>query len=245
MEKNSEMHVDRWVDDRLAALKTSGEWQPNSREGIVRLRERRGAVDGRRRRWILTAATATAACLIAAALPATRVFAQRCVGACSEAGIRIWESFSKSGKSAPGEELIGISTIAPDFTLSDAAGKTVKLSDFKGKVVLLNFWATWCPPCRVEIPWFMEFQKVYGDRDFVVLGISLDADGWKSVKPFVDEQNVTYRMMIGNDDITALYGGVKSLPATLIIDRSGRIASSHAGLASKDAYRAEIEALLR
>src|SRR5580658_9276819 len=74
---------------------------------------------------------------------------------------------------------------APDFALTDADGKVAKLSDYRGKVVLLNFWATWCGPCEVEIPWFIQFQKEYRDRDFAVLGVSEDEDGWKQVKPFI------------------------------------------------------------
>src|SRR5947208_1985561 len=76
---------------------------------------------------------------------------------------------------------------APDFTLKDATGTAVKLSDYRGKVVLLNFWATWCGPCKIEIPWFIDFQQQYKDRDFAVLGISMDDDGWQSVKPYVAE----------------------------------------------------------
>src|SRR5262245_11963395 len=73
---------------------------------------------------------------------------------------------------------------APEFMLTDASGAQVKLADYKGKVVLLNFWATWCGPCQIEIPWFMDFEKTYKNRDFAVLGVSMDDDGWKSVKPY-------------------------------------------------------------
>jgi thiol-disulfide isomerase/thioredoxin len=134
--------------------------------------------------------------------------------------------------------------LAADFTLTDANGKPVKLSDFKGKVVLLNFWATWCGPCKVEIPWFIEFQQNYKDKDLVVLGVSFDDDGWKSVKPYVEEKKMNYRVMIGDDEVAKKYGGVESLPTTLMIDRQGRVAATHVGLVSKSDYKKEIEELL-
>ena len=135
-------------------------------------------------------------------------------------------------------------SMAANFTLRDAAGKDIKLTDFKGKVVLLNFWATWCGPCKVEIPWFVEFNKTYRDRGFAVVGVSMDDDGWKSVKPYVAEKKLDYTIVIGNDDLGKLYGGVDSLPTTFIIDRSGKIAYVHMGLEGKDTYQKEILALL-
>jgi thiol-disulfide isomerase/thioredoxin len=120
----------------------------------------------------------------------------------------------------------------------------VKLSSLQGKVVLLNFWATWCGPCKIEIPWFIEFQQTYRDKDLVILGVAFDDDGWKSVKPYMEQKKINYRIMIGNDDVAKQYGGVESLPTTLMIDKSGRIASTHVGLVSKSDYAGEIEDLL-
>jgi peroxiredoxin len=133
---------------------------------------------------------------------------------------------------------------APDFALKDANGNVAKLSDYRGKVVLLNFWATWCGPCEIEIPWFVEFQQQYKDRDFAVLGVSLDEDGWKSVKPFMAREKLNYRVMVTSEEVDQLYGGVESLPTTFVIDREGRVASSHVGLAGKNTYRKEILKLL-
>jgi peroxiredoxin len=132
----------------------------------------------------------------------------------------------------------------PDFSLKDATGATVKLSDFKGKVVLLNFWATWCGPCKIEIPWFMDFQKTYKDRDFAVLGVSMDEDGWDAVKPYIEQHKMNYQVVIGDDQISQIFGSIDSLPTTLVIDREGRIASMHVGLVSKNTYQKEIELLL-
>ena len=128
--------------------------------------------------------------------------------------------------------------------VADAQGNKVSLADYKGKVVLLNFWATWCGPCKVEIPWFIEFQKQYQDRGFTVLGVSMDDDGWKSVKPYLGEHKINYPVVIGNDEVSHLYGGIDSIPKTFMVDRDGKIASVHTGLVSKGAYEKEIQSLL-
>jgi peroxiredoxin len=133
---------------------------------------------------------------------------------------------------------------APDFTLPDANGLPVQLSAYKGKVVLLNFWATWCEPCKIEIPWFIEFQKKYKDRGFATLGVSMDEDGWKAVMPFVAQKAINYPVVLGDDRVAQLYGGVDSLPSTFLIDREGRIASVHLGLVSQRDYEAEILKLI-
>jgi cytochrome c biogenesis protein CcmG/thiol:disulfide interchange protein DsbE len=134
--------------------------------------------------------------------------------------------------------------LAPDFALKDVNGATVRLSDYRGKVVLLNFWATWCGPCKIEIPWFIEFEQKHKDRGFAVLGISMDDGGWEVVRPFLARMNVNYRTLMGDETVAELYGGVASLPTSFLIDREGRIASAHLGLVSKSVYENEIEQLL-
>jgi cytochrome c biogenesis protein CcmG/thiol:disulfide interchange protein DsbE len=133
---------------------------------------------------------------------------------------------------------------APDFTLKDADGKPVALADYKGKVVLLNFWATWCGPCKIEIPWFIDLEQKYKDKGFAVLGVSMDDDGWSAVKPYIADQKINYRMLLGNENVGTLYGGVDSLPTTFLIDRDGNIAATHIGLVSKSDYQNEIVQLL-
>jgi len=133
---------------------------------------------------------------------------------------------------------------APEFTLQDADGKTVKLSDYKGKVVLLDFWATWCGPCKIEIPWFMEFQRKYKDQGFSVVGVSMDEGGWQTVKPFVEEFKMNYPVVIGNDETATAFGGIDVLPTTFIIDKQGRITATHQGLTSKDEMENAIRDLL-
>ena len=134
---------------------------------------------------------------------------------------------------------------APNFTLKDSNGTAVKLSDYKGKVVLLDFWETWCGPCKIEIPWFIDFEQTYKDQGFAVLGVSMDEDGWTSVKPYIQDRKMNYRVLLGNDMVGQLYGGVDSLPTTFLIDRSGRIAKVHIGLETgKDGFQNEIKSLL-
>ena len=133
---------------------------------------------------------------------------------------------------------------APDFMLTDAKGASIKLSDYKGRVVLLNFWATWCGPCKIEIPWFVEFQNKYKDRGLAVLGVSMDEDGWQTVRPFMAAHNMNYRVAIGTDQVARSYGGIAAFPTTFIIDQEGKIADVHMGLVSKTNYASEILHLL-
>jgi peroxiredoxin len=135
--------------------------------------------------------------------------------------------------------------LAPPFTLKDSNGEPVQLANYKGKVVLLDFWATWCAPCKVEIPWFMEFEQQFKDRGFAVVGVSMDEDGWSVVKPYVQQLKINYRILLGNDQVGTLYGGVDSLPTTFLIDRQGKIASVHVGLErGKEDFKNDIVKLL-
>src|SRR6267378_918155 len=133
---------------------------------------------------------------------------------------------------------------APNFILSDSKGTSVRLSDYKGKVVLLDFWATWCHGCKTEIPWYMEFQNKYKDKGLSVIGVSMDDDGWKSVKPFLEEKKMNYAVVIGNEDLARLYA-VDALPVTLLIDRDGKIAAWYPGMVDKDNFENEIRVLLQ
>jgi len=133
---------------------------------------------------------------------------------------------------------------APDFALKDANGRTVHLSDYRGKVVLLDFWATWCGPCKIEIPWFQEFERQNKDKGFAVLGVAMDDDGWDAVTPFAKQRGINYRLVLGNDQVADLYGGLDALPTTFLIDRNGYIAAVHIGLTGKDDFEDGIQELL-
>ncbi len=137
----------------------------------------------------------------------------------------------------------GLRKAAPEFTLIDSKGASAKLSKYKGKVVLLNFWATWCGGCKVEIPWFMKFEKKYKHSGLGVVGVSMDDDGWKSVKPFLKEKKVNYPVVLGNDELAKQYG-LGAMPMTLLIDRDGKIAASYVGLVDRGACESDIRMLL-
>ena len=246
--KNDDLDLDRWIEERLFGRNPNPDWQPDPASGLARFRQMREAQGRSRPRWVWLAAAAAGACLPLMALPITRVFTERCVSACVEESTKLREFFlGNAAIGGPRQTYIQARDrkLAPDFTLDDAAGKPIRLSDQRGQVVLLNFWATWCPPCRVEIPWFMEFQKEYGQRGFTVLGVSFDGDGWKSVRPYIERQRVNYPVMIGSDSFAQLYGSLDSVPTTLIVDRSGRIAAIHVGLCTRSEYEADIKQVLK
>ena len=135
---------------------------------------------------------------------------------------------------------------APDFALTDLSGRTVRLADFRGKVVLLDLWATWCGPCREEIPDFVELQTRYAERGFTLVGIALDEEGAKVVKPFAHQVGINYPVVIGNTRVSAAYGGVQALPTAFLIGRDGRILETFVGdRAGSDFEQAIKSALLR
>lgn len=133
---------------------------------------------------------------------------------------------------------------AADFALTDASGKTVTLKDYRGKVVLLDFWATWCTGCKKEIPWFAEFEKTYGAKGLAVVGVSLDEEGWKVLKPFLAQTHVPYQILLGDDAMAKRYG-IENMPDTFLIDRDGKVAAAYlGGLVDRDNVEANIQALL-
>ena len=135
-------------------------------------------------------------------------------------------------------------TAAPDWQLKDLDGQTVKLSDFKGRVVILNFWAFWCGPCRAEIPGFIELQKQYAAQGLTVVGLSLDYDEESFVKSFVMAAGINYPVVLGAEKTAADYGGITAIPVTFVLDRKGNIVASHQGAQPKKVFESEILPLL-
>jgi peroxiredoxin len=136
------------------------------------------------------------------------------------------------------------SNLAPDFTLPNLDGRPVRLSEFRGKVVLLDFWATWCGPCRLEVPHFKELTAKYGEQGFVVLGVALDETGAEVVRPFVQQNEIGYPIVIGDQYTAGRYGGVGALPTTFLLDRSGRVAKKYVGYRDLEVFEEDIRPLL-
>lgn len=142
---------------------------------------------------------------------------------------------------------------APDVTFKDLDGKDVPLSSFKGKLVIVNFWATWCEPCRTEIPWMIEFQNKYAAKGFTILGVAMDDDGKSAVEPFVKKPQwevdgktvpMNYPIVLGTDAITDKFGGLLGLPTSVVVTRDGKIAKKYLGLINHDQLEKQIQALL-
>ena len=134
---------------------------------------------------------------------------------------------------------------APRFELPDIDSGTATLSDYDGQVLLLNFWATWCLPCRAEMPWFVDFQTNFGDEGFRVLGVSLDDPGWSAIHPFLKHQPVNYQIALADTTERLMqFGLINILPTTWLIDRNGRIAAKHVGLVRREQIEREIDQLL-
>jgi cytochrome c biogenesis protein CcmG/thiol:disulfide interchange protein DsbE len=133
---------------------------------------------------------------------------------------------------------------APNFVLTTAAGDTVELARLKGKVVLVNFWATWCGPCRKEIPGFLEVYKKYKSKGLEIVGVSLDEKGFEVVTPFVKKNEITYPNVIGHAKLAEAYGGMRFIPTSFLVDKQGNIVKKHMGLLQKQDLEKLISGLL-
>ncbi len=164
-----------------------------------------------------------------------------------------WEKEFNKKERAPGVQRPGMSRPdetallgkpAPDFALNDLAGKEVKLADFDGKVVILDFWATWCSPCAKEIPHFVELYAEYKEQGLEILGISLDKGGTQMVKSFVQKHKVSYPILMTDAKVRKEYGKIRRIPTTFVISREGQIVRQYVGYRDKAVFEADIKALL-
>lgn len=151
-------------------------------------------------------------------------------------GLSLTGACSKSGAVEIGEK-------APDFSLTDLDGKTVSLSDFKGKVVILDFFASWCPPCREEIPDFIALQNSYASEGFSVIGVSLT--NANDTKDFADRMRINYPVLVDDGKTSAAYGPIRSIPTTFVIDRNSKVAKLYIGYRPKEVFENDIKELLK
>jgi peroxiredoxin len=223
MEKNMNPES---IDRQMARLNPEDGWRPDTERALAQFHDLRDKGSHRARggtpSWIWATAAAMVICGCLLAFP------------------RLW----KSGESAAAMRVLKDGQPTPDFNLKDSTGADLRLSDYKGKAVLLNFWATWCGGCKVEVPMLKEFETRYKANGLAVIGVSLDDDGWKSVMPYIEKNKLNYPVAIGNQQLAKRYG-VDALTMTLLIDREGMVAGMHFGLVEKSTWESEIDRLLR
>jgi thiol-disulfide isomerase/thioredoxin len=164
--------------------------------------------------------------------PLILFFIAAIVAAMLFAGIRMARNNRANG-SAKGQ-LMG--NLAPDFELPTLDGKKLKLSDLRGKAVLLNFWATYCGPCKIEMPWFVELQKEYGPQGFQIVGVAMDDASTEEIDKFTKEMGVNYPILLGKESVGQSYGGVGVLPTTFFLDRDGKLIAREFGLQSRSVF---------
>jgi thiol-disulfide isomerase/thioredoxin len=145
---------------------------------------------------------------------------------------------------------------APNFTLQDLSGKKISLDSYKGKALMINFWATWCGPCKIETPWLVELRNEYSPRGFEILGISAEDDdladndvkGWAkdkaAIASFVKQEHMSYPVLINGDSISNTYGGLEAMPTSFFVDRTGKVVAVQLGITSKDDMAAKIQKAL-
>jgi thiol-disulfide isomerase/thioredoxin len=192
-----------------------------------------------RTRWIVAGVSALALALLTLAVPLEWPFHG------PEDGVE------RAGGAGPGDAASGETCPADakaanlNYTLKDANDHEVRLADFKGKVILLDFWATWCGPCKVEIPWFVEFQEKYGSDGLQVIGVSVD-DTRDKLTPFVSQFKMNYIVLqgLGHDDLQEEYGPLWGIPVTMLISREGKICLRHTGMGTKEDFESAIKSLL-
>ncbi|MFH1288443.1 MAG: redoxin domain-containing protein [bacterium] len=171
----------------------------------------------------------------------TYYFCVTSVNEAGESGLSVEISCIPKLRDTPGPQ----TEPAPNFTLPDIDGKNVSLTDFSGKVIILDFWATWCPPCRSEIPHFVELYDTYKDKGLVIIGIDVDPKENASVlKPFAAQYGITYPLLLGTEQVENLYGGIQYIPTTFIIDRNGNIIQEFVGGKAKSVFEEAILKLL-
>jgi thiol-disulfide isomerase/thioredoxin len=151
--------------------------------------------------------------------------------------LMLYVGYHKARRPGAASARLTQSTVAPDFSLESLDGKTMRLSDLRGKAVLLNFWATWCGPCKIEMPWFVDLQNQYGSQGLQIVGVAMDDASKEDIGKFAKDMGVNYPILIGKESVGDQYGGVPALPESFLIGRDGKVVDKIIGLRGK----AEIE----
>ncbi len=272
MATHDDPDLERWVDDRMAALGPAPTGEPETEWALERLRARATATRQRPVHvWLLAAGAATLLAAILVSVERWRNEAGDPGGGVREASsdnvtgdgaialpTSEWASRRTDREVGSGVALSARRpastprlipaeqrTEAPDFTLPAMEGGNATLADYAGSVLLLNFWATWCRPCRIEMPWFVEFQDAFAERGFGVLGVSVDETAWDVVRPFLDREPVNYRIAVADTTQRLTpFGPITVLPTTWLIDRQGRLAATHVGLVDRTVLENDLQQLL-
>ena len=153
-------------------------------------------------------------------------------------------AFGAIGCGRPAGEEAALSGKAPDFELENFAGGKTRLADYRGKVVLLNFWATWCGPCVAEAPDFVDLYKKHREKGLVILGVSLDQNPRAILYPFIRRHKIDYPILLGDRRVAAAYGGITGIPTTFLIDREGMVRKQYLGSRPKSVFEEDIKELL-
>ena len=274
MAKHDDTDLDRWVDARMAALDPVRTGEPETNRALALLRVRAAATRQRPvHAWLV--AVGAGALVVAVLVtvegpqqnvpgdlgdlrgreapsdsltddgtlpPPTYDWPSRPSDQQVSSGV----SLSARGRaSAPRLIPLAQRAEAPRFALPAMEGRDATLADYAGRVLLLNFWATWCRPCRIEMPWFVEFEDTFAERGFAVLGVSVDDAGWDVVRPFLDQGDIDYGIALADTvERLAPFGPITVLPTTWLIDRQGRLAGTHVGLVDRTVVESDIQRLL-
>ena len=229
--------VDMWVEHRLRATKPDATWEPDPADGLRRLNERLN--EPSRIRKVAPLMAIAAAGLLAAFFiwwPLSSSSSSMGTAPLSVDASPARDYLTGGRLASPAERSDAVSLIGFDIN-----GKEIRISDYRGQVVLLNYWATWCRPCRLEMPWFEEFSSRLGQLGLSVVGVSLDEERWSQIVPFLAGNDIRYQILtVPEDQVNA----IKTLPVTLLIDRDGRVAASHVGLVDRDAVESQLVQLL-
>lgn len=235
---------ERFVDDLLASLTPARDWTPDAGGHLAAMHDKR--VSHRRARGLVTALPLVAG-IVLVGVPGTRAIGARCVDACVSATSRVAQLWSPQEPLANTPKSVGatIGALAPAVVGTDRNGRAVSLVSFRGDVVVLNFWATWCAPCRAEMPLLDDLQHRYGAGGLKVLGVSLDEDGWTAIDSYLAGAPVGYPIVLGNAEVSSAYGDVNALPATVVIDANGVIVARTIGALHDGQYDDLIQRLVR